>query len=109
MRETIARVLREMSVAAQAIQEGRLDVRANPEDFAGDWRKLIVDMNSMIDQFAEPHRLMTDALDRLAKGDIPNRVTHDARGEFSASQGLSVADSASPSSIVGYRLVAFYP
>ena len=32
-----------------------------------------------------------------------------ARGEFSASQGLSVADSASPSSIVGYRLVAFYP
>ena len=84
MRETIARVLREISVAAQAIQEGRLDVRATPEGFAGDWRKLIVDMNSMIDQFAEPHRLMTGALDRLAKGDIPNRVTHDARGEFSA-------------------------
>ena len=32
-----------------------------------------------------------------------------ARGEFNASQRLTVADSASPSAIVGYRLVAFYP
>jgi methyl-accepting chemotaxis protein len=80
--DNISNVLAETNNLIQVVQEGRLDARGNTETFAGDWRKLVVGINNVIDAFMAPINVTAEYLDRIAKGDIPDPITEAYQGDF---------------------------
>ncbi|PID58912.1 hypothetical protein CSB45_02620 [candidate division KSB3 bacterium] len=82
MRGMIGRVLEEMDTLINAIQEGRLDVRGKAEDFAGDWQELIIGVNNVIDAFVGPINVTATSLERLSKGEVPDRIDEKYKGGF---------------------------
>lgn len=82
MSAIIGQVLREMDTLIQAVQQGKLDTRGNVEAFQGDWRKLIVGVNNVIDAFVTPIQATAACLDRISKGDIPQKITQTFQGDF---------------------------
>lgn len=82
MRTTIDKFLREVDGQIRAVQEGRLDIRGDAEHFKGGWRELVVGVNSVMDAFSAPIAMASETLDRIAKGDIPERIEGRFRGDF---------------------------
>ncbi len=82
MKTTIENVLAEVDGLIYAVQEGTLATRGNADKFAGDWRDLVVGMNNVLDAFAAPIFMTSNALARIAIGDIPGEITDQFKGEF---------------------------
>ncbi|GBC60846.1 methyl-accepting chemotaxis sensory transducer [Desulfonema ishimotonii] len=82
MKETIARVLNNMEMLTQGIQDGQLDIRGETGSFSGSWRELVAGMNSVVSAFAVPLGMTADHIDRIAKGDIPEKITDEYNGDF---------------------------
>ncbi|GAK49904.1 methyl-accepting chemotaxis sensory transducer [Candidatus Moduliflexus flocculans] len=82
MQSTIRAVLKEMGVLTQAIQTGQLAMRGNASQFVGGWCEMIGGVNNVIDAFTQPFALTAAHLDRIAKGDIPEKITSAYQGDF---------------------------
>jgi len=72
----------EITSATDAVQNGRLDVRGNPDAFTGGWRELILGINSLIDAFVSPINMTAEYIDRISQGDIPKTITEEYKGDF---------------------------
>jgi methyl-accepting chemotaxis protein len=80
--ETMRGLLQETNGLIQAIQDGKLDIRGQADQFVGDWRELVVGMNNVIDAFVAPIMMAAVTIDRIAKGDIPEEITQEYQGDF---------------------------
>lgn len=86
MKSRIQEALRETERLTHAVQAGTLHERGSAAKFQGCWRDLIVGMNGMIDAFMEPFQVTAESLKRIARGDIPERLTHQYAGDFNEIQ-----------------------
>ena len=75
-------LLQETHNLIQAIQDGKLDTRGKAERFVGEWRELVVGMNDVINAFVRPITMAATVIDRIAKGDIPDKITEEYKGNF---------------------------
>jgi methyl-accepting chemotaxis protein len=66
----------------EAVQAGRLDVRANPDLAGGELRPVVAALNATAEAFAGPIRATAASLERISRGDIPPRITGQVQGEF---------------------------
>jgi methyl-accepting chemotaxis protein len=82
MKDTIGQVLKETDGLIRAVQAGQLETRGKTAAFAGEWRKLVVGINTVIDAFVEPINVTATYIDRVSKGDIPEQITEAYHGEF---------------------------
>ncbi len=82
MQQKIQHVLAETDNLTQAIQAGQLDMRGNAENFSGAWRELIAGMNNVIDAFVVPFSVTAEYIERIARGDLPERLTLEYQGDF---------------------------
>lgn len=82
MKEMIYNVLLEMDSLISAIQAGRLDTRGKPENFAGGWCELIKGVNNVIDAFVAPIDMTSEYIERIAEGDIPEKIVEEYNGDF---------------------------
>ncbi len=82
MRNTIRTLLKEINSLIQAVQEGKLDIRGDIETFEGDWRKLVQGINNVLDAFADPIDMAAQSVDRIARGDIPEKIVKEYKGDF---------------------------
>lgn len=82
MKGSIRDVLTETEGLIDAVREGRLDVCGNTEAFDGGWRELISGVNSLIDAFVAPITMTAASIDRIARGDIPEKITEAYNGDF---------------------------
>lgn len=82
MRGMIGDVLQELDRLIHAVQDGKLNVRGHAETFAGDWQELIIGINTVIDAFVAPINMTAESLDRLSRGDIPELITEEYKGDF---------------------------
>ncbi|MCP4401571.1 MAG: HAMP domain-containing protein, partial [bacterium] len=80
--DNIGNVLQETNGLIQAVQDGKLDIRGNAKTFVGDWKELVEGMNTVIDAFVAPLNMTAGSLDRIAKGDIPDTITEEYKGDF---------------------------
>jgi len=64
--------------------EGRLTVRADAGKHQGDYRKIVQGINDTLDAVIGPLNTAADYIDRIARGDVPPRITEHYRGDFSA-------------------------
>jgi len=82
MVETIRGLNSEVQVLIQAITEGKLDMRGKGEDYSGSWKDLISGINGLIDAFVAPINLTAEYVERISKGDIPQKITDTYLGDF---------------------------
>jgi methyl-accepting chemotaxis protein len=76
--ETVAEIRRLL----EAVIEGRLDERGNSAKLQGVSAEVVSMVNSLVDTLVDPLRLAAGTLDKIARGEIPEFVTGDYRGEF---------------------------
>ncbi|MDM8516836.1 methyl-accepting chemotaxis protein [Desulfobacterales bacterium HSG16] len=79
----LSQVLKETDDMIRTVQNGRLDIRGNTETFEGGWKELVAGVNRLIDAFTDPISVTAENLDRLAKGEIPEKITKEYNGDFS--------------------------
>lgn len=80
--ERISGILNEMKRLISAVREGRLDARADAGGFTGDWHNLLKEVNSLIDAFVKPINLTSEYIERISKGQIPEKITEEYKGDF---------------------------
>lgn len=80
--EDIRNVLQETSLLSQGILAGDLQTRGKVEAFGGGWRELVVGVNRLIEAFVSPITVTATYLDRIAKGDVPEKITAEYQGDF---------------------------
>jgi len=78
----IRNVLQEIKDLSRAIREGKLETRGNAGNFGGGWRELVIGVNNVIDAFVKPISVTAEYVDRIAKGDIPDSITEEYKGDF---------------------------
>ncbi len=66
----------------QAGVDGRLDVRADATRHQGVFRTIVEGINSTLDAVTTPLTMAADYVDRISKGDIPDAITDDYKGDF---------------------------
>jgi len=77
--QTLVKDNNELSVAASA---GQLSKRANANKHQGDFRKLIEGINGTLDAITQPLTVAANYVDRISKGDIPEKITQQYQGDF---------------------------
>ncbi len=82
MKDNIANVLQEMSGLTLNIQEGRLNKRGRSERFSGSWCDLVAGVNNLIEAFASPIHMAAKNIDRISRGDLPEKITDSYKGDF---------------------------
>src|SRR5579872_5732165 len=76
---TVASRIRDL---AAAVQSGRFDARAEEAGIAPDEQDAIAAVNQIVDAFAAPLRITAEYVDRISRGDIPEKITESYNGEF---------------------------
>jgi methyl-accepting chemotaxis protein len=82
MQTTIGQVLQDLERLIQAIQDGKLSTRSTLEGYTGNWNDLIESVNNLIDAFVDPINMTVASLNRISKGDIPDKITTEYHGDF---------------------------
>ncbi|WP_407356430.1 methyl-accepting chemotaxis protein [Methanolobus sp. WCC5] len=62
--------------------EGKLDTRARVEDYTGNDRKAMESINHLLDAVIGPLNVSAEYIDRISKGDIPEKITDEYKGDF---------------------------
>ncbi|MBW2644509.1 MAG: PAS domain-containing protein, partial [Deltaproteobacteria bacterium] len=65
-----------------AAVEGKLDTRADVDKFEGNYQRIAQGVNNLIDAFVGPINVTAEYVDRISKGDIPEPITDEYKGDF---------------------------
>ena len=86
--EYVLDITKEMAVTdgvlelVEAAKGGRLDTRADAEQFDGNYRRIIDGVNETLDAVIGPLNVAAEYVDRISKGDIPELITDEYNGDF---------------------------
>ena len=72
----------ELKQATDQARDGNLNHRCDNSQFTGDWAGLLQGMNDIIDAFTGPITETSNYLDRISRGDIPQPISREYRGDF---------------------------
>jgi len=75
-------VFEEVKRVLEAVKTGQLDVRADLGEISGDDRKMLEGINELIDAFVGPINVTAEYVDRISKGDVPEKITDEYKGDF---------------------------
>ncbi|OPY79357.1 MAG: Methyl-accepting chemotaxis protein II [Syntrophorhabdus sp. PtaU1.Bin153] len=75
-------LVQETGVVLNGTMEGNLDARADAEKTDGVYRKILRGINNAFDAMATPLKQSALAIDRISKGDVPERITEEYKGDF---------------------------
>jgi methyl-accepting chemotaxis protein len=84
MQDKINLLVSDASMLSHAAVEGKLSVRADASKHEGEYRKVIEGVNATLDSVIGPLNVSASYVDRIAKGDIPSKITENYNGEFNA-------------------------
>jgi methyl-accepting chemotaxis protein len=82
MMESIQGLVDQFVVLGSAVEEGKLDFRADPSGFEGAYNEAIQDVNAAFDAVVSPLNVAAEYIDRISKGDIPAPITDEYYGDF---------------------------
>jgi len=78
----ISGLIDDADMLSKAAVEGKLDARADVSKHEGDYRKVIEGVNSTLDAVIGPLNVSAEYIDRISKGDIPEKISDDYNGDF---------------------------
>jgi methyl-accepting chemotaxis protein len=80
--QTINLLIEEMTILTKASVEGDLSRRADVCKHTGGYRKIVEGVNATLDALVGPLNVSAEYIDRISKGEIPNKITDEYRGDF---------------------------
>ena len=72
----------EAKMLTKAAVEGKLATRADVSKFQGDYRVIVQGVNDTLDAVIGPLNVAAEYVDRIAKGEIPAKITDKYNGDF---------------------------
>ena len=75
-------VFEEIARLVEAAKAGKLNTRANVDQFDGPNRMMLEGVNGMLDAVIGPLNVAAEYVDRISKGDIPAKITDNYNGDF---------------------------
>ena len=82
IRTSLKALIAETEILTNAAVKGKLDVRADASRVKGDFRKIVDGVNDTLDAVIKPLNVAAEYVDRIAKGDIPQKITDAYNGDF---------------------------
>ncbi|MDD3169948.1 MAG: methyl-accepting chemotaxis protein, partial [Eubacteriales bacterium] len=80
--DTLKGLVAEAERMTAAAVEGNLANRGNTDSFQGGYRDIIAGFNRTLDAVIEPLNMAADYMNRISKGDIPDKITEEYYGDF---------------------------
>jgi methyl-accepting chemotaxis protein len=80
--DAISTLVNETGVLINAATQGKLDTRADAEKLAGVYKKLMKGFNETLDAVIGPLNVAAEYVDRISKGDIPQKISDNYNGDF---------------------------
>jgi methyl-accepting chemotaxis protein len=80
--DAVNAMINDASMLSRAAVEGRLATRADASKHQGDFRKIVQGVNETLDAVIGPLNVAAGYVDRISKGDIPNKITDNYSGDF---------------------------
>jgi methyl-accepting chemotaxis protein len=77
--QTLMKMLERLTNAAK---EGKLTERGHPDQVKGVYSEIVHGVNSILDAVITPLNMAANYVDRISKGDIPQRITDAYNGDF---------------------------
>ncbi|MDZ7617918.1 MAG: Cache 3/Cache 2 fusion domain-containing protein, partial [Patescibacteria group bacterium] len=78
----LGRLIAETKRLGDAAVAGKLEVRGNPELVTAEFQPIIRGINATLDAVIGPLNVAAEYVERISKGDIPDRITDEYRGDF---------------------------
>ncbi|MCF7740574.1 MAG: PAS domain S-box protein [Candidatus Marinimicrobia bacterium] len=75
-------IIKQTQEIEKAVVEGNLDYRADHQGVIIDFRGIINNMNNIINEFVSPINVTAEYVEKISKGDIPEKITDDYKGDF---------------------------
>jgi methyl-accepting chemotaxis protein len=72
----------QVGMLTTAAAKGELSKRADASLFVGDWQTMVQGVNETLDSVIGPLNVAADYVDRISKGDIPERINDTYYGDF---------------------------
>ncbi|HSV55654.1 MAG TPA: MCP four helix bundle domain-containing protein, partial [Magnetospirillaceae bacterium] len=82
MTDTIRSMVSDAVMLSQAAVEGRLKIRADASRHQGDFKNIVQGVNETLDAVIGPLKVAASYVDRISKGDIPEKITDEYKGDF---------------------------
>ncbi len=82
MVNTIKGIVQDINVLTEAATEGNLDIRGDTDKFSGEYARIIRGVNETMNAVVGPLKMAAGYVDRISKGDIPEKITDEYRGDF---------------------------
>jgi len=67
---------------SRAMLDGKLSTRSDASKHQGDFGKIVKGVNDTLDAIVTPLRVVTNAMDLFAQGELPPRVTEEYHGDY---------------------------
>lgn len=80
--DTLKSLIAEANRLSDAAVHGRLETRGDTSSFSGGYREIITGINSTLDALIEPLKLSANYIERISKGDIPEKIEEEYSGDF---------------------------
>jgi methyl-accepting chemotaxis protein len=80
--EAVNLLVADAGILAKAAVDGKLATRADASKHGGDFAKIVTGVNDTLDAVIGPLNVAAEYIDRIAKGNIPNKITDTYNGDF---------------------------
>ncbi len=80
--DSVNALIAETGALSKAAVEGKLGTRGDAARHSGDFRRIVEGVNETLDALTSPLRLAANYVERIARGDMPPRITNAYQGEF---------------------------
>ncbi|MEF8756559.1 MAG: methyl-accepting chemotaxis protein [Accumulibacter sp.] len=82
VKASVQRMLADTNLLASAAVAGKLATRADATRHQGDFRKVVEGVNDTLDAVISPLNVAATTVDRIARGDIPAKISDAYNGDF---------------------------
>ncbi len=80
---TLKKITAETELARESFIQGDLNHRCDTKKFDGEYKRILSSINLLIDTLVCPIHVSTEYFERISKGEIPEKVEADAKGNIS--------------------------
>ena len=78
----INKIIKETDKLIQAVLDGNLAIRGDAEGLELEFQPVVNGFNKLLDTVIAPLNVSAEYIDRIAKGDIPPKITEEYKGDF---------------------------
>ena len=82
VQKSVGNLISDAIMLSDAAVAGKLAARADVNKHEGEFKKIIQGVNDTLDAVIGPLNVAAEYIDRIAKGDIPSKITDDYHGDF---------------------------